>query len=286
MGRRTIVLVVALLLAGLAAFAVWNFLSNIEAETRGDVELVEVYRAAATIQEGAEGSLVLSQNQAVKSQEEAQFLPANAITSQESLQQALAGKLAAGPISENQVLTTDQWVTITADLKPLAEIIPEGKQAISIQVDEVRGVGGFIRPGDRVNMIVTISTPVVEVDVVGGGESTEQALQELLQQVEEAQEEEITRFVLQGLPVLAAGRDLRSESGAEEVTVPSTLPDGQQVDGAEEQISGVYTIEVSHDEAERIAYSFEKGSVWLTLVPQDFVSTPTEGITKSTLFQQ
>ena len=38
------------------------------------------------------------------------------------------------------------------------------------------------------------------------------------------------------------------------------------------------------EQAERLTYSMVNGSVWLTLVPTDFVETPTDGITLCTLF--
>lgn len=288
MGRRTIVLAVAVLLAGVSAFAVWNFLSNVEAEVRGQVELVEVYRAADFIPEGSSGEQVISQGQVVKSQEERQFLPANAITSDEQLAAALQGHVTAGPISANQVLTTDQWVQLTAAVKPLATMIGEGKQAMTIQVDQVRGVNGFVRPGDRVNMIVTITTPVVEVDVVGSDASTEQTLSELLTELEELQEEEVSRFFLQGITVLAVGRDVRSDAPGEQVVVETQAPatPGEEGQPQEPEFVGLYTLEVDAEQAEKIAFAYEKGTVWLTLVPEDFVEAPTEGITKETLFER
>lgn len=283
MGRRTIVLVVALLLAGVSAFAVWNFLTNVEAEVRGDVELVEVYRAQSLITPGTSGEEALAQGRVLRSHEERQFLPQNAITSEEQLSQVLRGRVAAGPVSGNQVLTTDQWVDLTASIKPLSSLIGEGKQAMSVQVDQVRGVNNFVRPGDRVNLIVTIATPVIEVQVIGGTETTEATLAELLEQIEEAREQEVSRFFLQGVSVLAVGRDLASDTVGEPV-VQTAVP-GQ--DGQEQpQFQGIYTLEVTSEQAEKIAFAYEKGSVWLTLVPQDFVEAPTEGITKETLFER
>ena len=44
MARRTIVLVVALALAGVAALSVWQFLGDVVTDAEAEVELVEVYR--------------------------------------------------------------------------------------------------------------------------------------------------------------------------------------------------------------------------------------------------
>ena len=58
-------------------------------------------------------------------------MPDNVIDSIEELQATLTGRVAAGPISGGQVLTTDQWVEITTEIAPLAGRIAEGKEAVS-----------------------------------------------------------------------------------------------------------------------------------------------------------
>ena len=83
-------------------------------------------------------------------------VPEGFIRSEEELRAIVGGKVAVGPIAPNQILTADQWVELTVDITPLAEQIPSGKQAITISTDQVRGVNGFIRPGDRINAILTI----------------------------------------------------------------------------------------------------------------------------------
>ncbi len=53
-------LLVALILAGLAAWAVWNYLQNVENEIVEGQEIVEVYRAGEAIAEGTDGAILLS----------------------------------------------------------------------------------------------------------------------------------------------------------------------------------------------------------------------------------
>jgi Flp pilus assembly protein CpaB len=285
MGRRTLVLIVALLLAAVAAYALWQFMSNVQSEAEAKLEYRTVYRATDLIAEGTEGSLILSQARAVQDREETQFLPSNAIGSDEELQQVLTGRVAAGPISAHQILTTDQWVALTAQIKPLAERIPEGKQAITISVDSVRGVNGFIEAGDRVNLIVTLQSALsdfAQQTATSGVPLTPEELAALEQQVNAGL---ITRFVMQGLPVLAVGTEIRPEEGDQNVTVTTAAPaEGDQTAAAQQR--GVLTLEVTPEEAERLVYTFENGSVWLTLVPTDFVPVPTVGVTRDTLFEE
>ncbi len=95
MGRRAIVLLVALILAGLAAWAVWNFLDGIKSDEEADRIQVTVYRSADGIAEGADGSILLSSpGLIVESLEETKDLPVDAITSEEQLNSVLGGRVA------------------------------------------------------------------------------------------------------------------------------------------------------------------------------------------------
>ena len=38
----------------------------------------------------------------------------------------------------------------------LSGILPDGKRALTVKVDEVAGVGGFIHPGDHVDVLVDL----------------------------------------------------------------------------------------------------------------------------------
>ena len=66
-----------------------------------------------------------------------------------------------------------------------------------------------------------------------------------------------------------------------------TDANAQGTDGQAQEDTGnstVFTLEVTPDQAERIVYAFENGSVWLTLVPEDFVEVETDGVTINNLF--
>jgi Flp pilus assembly protein CpaB len=287
---------VALILAGLAAWAVWNFMNNVRGEAEAGQEQVTVFRAGINgIEEGTEGSILVSDfdNDGTLIEEgtdEVEDTPADAIQSAEELRQILSGKVAAGPISPRGILTRSQWTELTVDVRPLSESIGSGNQAITVSTSDVNGVNGYVEAGDRVNMIITldiefsnipIEGPLVPTEPVEGAADTEQVTVTY------------TRYVLQGLNVLAVGRDIRPEEDddqtgeipAEEPTTPDTTPDGQPV--PEEEDTGnstVFTLEVTPDQAERIVYAFENGSVWLTLVPADFVEVETNGVTIDNLF--
>jgi Flp pilus assembly protein CpaB len=293
---------VALILAGLAAWAVWSFLQSYQDDAEAGQAQVTVFRAGASgIAEGTEGGIVLSNltganAQVVESTDELEDVPADAIQTEEELRTVLTGKVAAGPISANAVLTQSQWVAITVDVQPLSESIASGNQAITISTSNIQGINGFVEAGDRINMIITLDIEFDQIPVEGLPTLPEPDTGET--GTPAAEEETITvtytRYVLQGLNVLAAGRDVRVEEDDDQTgeinagdTTTVTNPDGTPVDTPTEEDTGnstVFTLEVTPDQAERIVYAFENGSIWLTLVPADFVEIETDGVTIDNLF--
>ena len=300
MGRRAIVLLVALILAGLAAWAVWQYLQNVEAELAENQVRVSVFRAGpGGIAEGAEGSVLLSgfqsagrcqdpdtgmdaaQGCTIKASTDLQGnVPTGYIDTVEKLREVLSGKIAAGPVAEGAILTETGWVTVSTLTKPLSEQIPSGKQALTISTGNVQGVNGFIRAGDRINMIITIDIEFSDIPVG-------QQVPTLPTEGEtETETEEVTvtytRYVMQGIPVLAVDRDIRvDEEGDQTGQVPATPPTEGEAPAVP---ATIFTLEVTPEQAERIVYAFENGSVWLTLVPEDFVEVETNGVIIDNLF--
>ena len=74
-------------------------------------------------------------------------------------------------------------------------IIPEGKRAMSVKVDQVIGVAGFTLPGTRVDVLVTLDGM-------------------------EGITEPVTQIVLQNIEVLTAGQAIERDTDGEPVTVP------------------------------------------------------------------
>jgi Flp pilus assembly protein CpaB len=313
MGRRAIVLLVALILAGLAGWAVWNYLQGVEDDITEGQRIVTVYRAGPDgIAEGADGNILLSafgddarcQDEDLafadaggctikKGTDQFEDVPPDALDSEEKLRSVLTGKVAAGPVSAGSILTAAQWTEVSVDVIPLSEQIPSGKQAITISTSNVQGVNGFVEAGDRINMIITldIEFDLLPVDFDGITLPTDDTTGEGVGTTDPGSADSqtvvvtYTRYVLQGIPVLAAGRDIRPDEGDE--TVEAAPEDGTTTEGEPTEDTGnstIFTLEVTPDQAERIVYAFENGSIWLTLVPTDFVEVETDGVVIDNLF--
>ena len=300
MGKRTVVLVIALVLAAISAFAVWRFLTEVEDDAREGLNEVTVYRALEFVEEGSLGADVLNQFEASTEIEE--LMPENAITSQEQLDETLTGTLARGPISKGQVVTTDLWAEPTEEAATFSALIEEGMQAISIRPDEVRAVGGFVRPEDRINMIATLSvdrsaTINLLASALGRGllgvddefEAFLLALPPEQREIEGAAllgelanaipvEVPISFTALQDIKVLSVGSVVSNEQTSSDT---ATDAEDDQISAVEALGSQLLTLEVDADQAERIAWLFTNGNVWLTLLPTEGVHVPVDtlGIT-------
>ena len=131
MGRRTLVLIVALLLAGVAAFAVYRFLTGVQNERMAETDLQQVYRTQARIEAGTSGDLVIQQfdDRLEVSDEVVELTPELAVDTEPlaagevGLDEALSGKVAAGPIPEGVVVTTDMWIDPVQAAQSLDQVI-------------------------------------------------------------------------------------------------------------------------------------------------------------------
>ncbi|WP_394821742.1 Flp pilus assembly protein CpaB [Pendulispora albinea] len=123
----------------------------------------------------------------------------------------------------------------------MASLIPPNMRAMTVPVNEVVGVGGFIHPGDLVDVITTMQEPLGSWAPAG-------------------QPEYRSKIVLQNIRVLAAGQRLATDGNK-----PETVP--------------AVTLLVSPDEAERLALSSTQGKLQLTMRSQsDSDSADTHGV--------
>lgn len=88
-----------------------------------------------------------------------EFIPAGAVS---RLGDAV-GRMARVPLHPGEVLLASKLAP-PGETPGLVHGIPAGKRAVTIQVNEIIGVGGFIEPGHRVDVIATFDQELMEVD--------------------------------------------------------------------------------------------------------------------------
>ncbi len=141
-------------------------------------------------------------------------------------------------VAGEQVITTKVTATGAAiadgENPPLAFVIPEGKRAVSIQVSNVIGASGLIRPGDYVDVILTVQ---IEVDSGDGDTSgsKDQIAQTILQNVLVLSvDQDVTRAVVsEGEEAPVVGGDSQANSEATTVTLAVSPAHGEVLTVAE-----------------------------------------------------
>lgn len=125
----------------------------------------------------------------------------------------------------------------------LAALLDPGTRAMTVKVDQVIGIAGFVQTDDRVDVLTTIATD----------EETQRTLGN--------KAEKMSKIILQDIRVLAVGEHLATD-GREPVKVQAV------------------TLAVKPDESERLALASQYGTIQLTMRSRvDRENVATEGVT-------
>ena len=139
---------------------------------------------------------------------------------------AAVGRVALYPIQVNEPITESKLAPVNVKAGGMAAVVAPKKRAMAVKVDKVIGISGFIRPGHRVDVLVSLDKS--EEDKVPNT---------------------ITKIVLENILVLAAGPDIEEAEGKKEKPVT--------VD--------VITLEVTPEEGEKLALAATEGKLQLAL---------------------
>ena len=134
----------ATFLGFIAAFGIWQYLSQTQQKVKELTVTRAVVVAAKQIQAGAK---LTDQDLAIK-QVPAQTIPKDYPSSPD----ALKGRVIRSTLEKDEVVTESRLIAEGA-AGGLPMVIPQGHRAITIQVNEVIGVGGFVNPGDHVDIL-------------------------------------------------------------------------------------------------------------------------------------
>jgi pilus assembly protein CpaB len=155
----------------------------------------------------------------------------------------LAGRVAVVNIAAREPITESRLAS-QGTAAGLSAVIPEGYRAMTVKVDDVVGISGFIMPGTLVDVVVVI-TP--EEPTNGRGP--------------------ISKIVLQNIKVLANGQNIDK---------PENERDANSVKAV--------TLQVTPEEAEKLALASSEGRLQLVMrnsIDQD--DEETKGVNKQTL---
>lgn len=234
--RTLIVLAVAILMAGLASYGVYMAVRSMPVR-EVEVARVQAVVAARPLQVGT-----------MVTKDDVKLVPwpaANPVPNSFTEIERVVNRGVIVSVSENEPLTEAKLAAVGSGAG-LPPTITEGMRAVSIRVNEVVGVAGFVIPGTRVDVLVTVKSGQ-------GGQ----------------QQEPQTRVVLSNVQVLTAGTRYDQERAtAEGKPIPTS----------------VVTLLLTPPDAEKLTLASEEGQIMLTLRnPLDTEPTVTEGTRFSAL---
>jgi pilus assembly protein CpaB len=136
----------------------------------------------------------------------------------------------------NEPITEDKLAPVSVKTGGVSAVLKPGTRAIAVKGDKVIGISGLINPGNRVDVIVTVTDPAIK--------------------------KVKSKIVLENLRVLATGTQIQKNEKGEPMPVD------------------VYTLEVTPDQAERLALAASQGKLNFALRnTTDSEDIRTKGIT-------
>ena len=148
----SVLLAVALVSGGAAAYFMNDYIDNTVgnriAELDAKYQPVEAVVAAYNIRVGE----MLSFENLVLRKVPRDFLHADAITP--DYVENIVGRRLLHPIQRGEVLLQSHAATKTGS--SFSSMIPEGERALTFPVDQVSSVNGLLRPGDRIDLLITM----------------------------------------------------------------------------------------------------------------------------------
>lgn len=181
-----VVLIAAIALGGIASYSIYSYLASQQQEiARAKAEMGAVVVAAEPIPFGSR----IEEKQLKKVLWPKANIPSGTFTEPALLigRNVVSSVVVGEPLMEAKLAPTEAKGGI------MAYLIPEGHRAMAVAVNEVVGVGGFVLPNSKVDVVVTTTPP--------GGIQT-------------------SKIVLQNLNVLAVGQKLEEKEG-KAVLVPT-----------------------------------------------------------------
>ena len=188
----TIVTVLAFLFAFCASFLSYNYLKK---QTITQSQGVAIIAAATDIPIGSK--LDASNVKLATWPKEA--LAAGYLTDTKTIN----GRVAVRPMSAGDIITEAKLMPLNGATNGgiMTYIVPQGHRAVTVAVNEVAGVAGFITPNSRVDIVLTTPRP-------GAADK----------------EDNISKIILQNVPVLASGQVTEQKEG-KPVIVPTVTLD-------------------------------------------------------------
>jgi len=233
MRRPTLIALGIAIFTGLIAVYLANTFLTATQE-RNNQKTTRVAVAAVPLQYGAQ----LSPDTIKFVDYPASAIPAGSFTNAAELLPADARRVALRPMAINEPILADK-VTGKGQNASIAALLADGKRAVSVRIDDVSGVAGFVQPNDAVDVLITRTVP-------------------------NANNGQVTDVLLQNVRVLATDQQANNPEGKPSIARTATLEveplDAQKLalaqqagslslvlrkPGADQELAGVQTVNLN-----------------------------------------
>ncbi len=267
--RRTLILIAAIAVGAFAGIALLSYIRGVENGVYQDAQPVQVLIATADIPQGTPASDALRMVQVKDIPLEIRptsYIPADGTDE-------LAGLVASSDIPRNQIIIRGLFVDPTVIQQSFKDQIPSGQVAVSVSVAQVRAVGGYLQPGDEVNIMVNDNAAGCGAGTTQGAAgdvpTTTVVGPQSVDPTDYCSYVQPARYIFQRVQILAIGDR-------------QALQPGQTSDTGIVPMSGTITFMVPNAAAQIIA-SLDPSMIYLTLLPEDYQAEPLPALTKKLL---
>lgn len=263
---RVLTAVAAVVLACLAGVLVWKYTDDAKKEAQAPYETQRVLVAAKRVPANTSFSSALDNKLIVVEERVKQSLPPTRVVedTDTNLKSSFKTLVAAHDISPGETVVREDFVSQGKALNGLNGQLQSDQdnvadknrqlQAVTLTFDDQRAVGGFLQPGDRVNVMWTAS---VDQDRF----------------ITEEAGVKFTNFLMPGLKILAVGSTTATPTAATAST-SSGDSDGSDDSTPTTQPSvisrNLITFEVDSRQAAQLVQAQTYGTLYLSLNPGSF----------------
>jgi pilus assembly protein CpaB len=149
MGRRTVLLVAAVVVAALGVTLVFLYVSGIQRRANNDAQLVKVLVASKLVSPGTTAADAQSSGAFVQKEIPSGFFPDGGLSTVEPI----SSEVALAPIYPGQQVLAQMFGQPS---QTSALSIPKGELAVAVQLGDPNRVAGFVVPGSQVAVFATM----------------------------------------------------------------------------------------------------------------------------------
>lgn len=263
MKRRFALFVTALVVALASTGAVFAYVSKVDARALADQQPTKVLVATERIPAGTTAGEAVAGELATVRTFARTSVPEGALTDVKSVAQ----QVALTDLYPGEMLLAVKFGEQAAPNSG-ALTIPEGHLAVTVNLENPRGVSGFVTPNAEVAVFDTFN--VFPRDAGSGQTPSGDRLSD------DYDKNRATRLLLPRVKVLAVGAQtsLRPEAEDDEAAVPAGAP----------PTATAVTLAVMQKDAEKVIHAAETGSLWFALLSPQSTTAPSQGVDSRRLF--